>query len=54
MSNLNNSNTTLIENENGTYSLWDNDFDWAIANGTRKEMLKLQSQLNTIDRSYLK
>lgn len=44
MTNL--SNTTLVLQENGTYNLVDNDFGWSIANGTKKEMMRLQSQLN--------
>lgn len=46
MTNL--SNTTIVLLENGTYNLVDNDFGWEIANGTYKEMVRLQTQLNGI------
>lgn len=46
MTNL--SNTTIVLLENGTYNLVDNDFGWEIANGTYKEMVRLQTQLNRI------
>ena len=52
MTNL--SNTTIVLLENGTYNLVDNDFGWAIANGTHKEMVRLQMQLNRIqERRFL-
>jgi hypothetical protein len=47
MSNVKNlSNTTVVLCEDGSYNLVDNDFGWAIANGTQKEMMRLQTQLD--------
>lgn len=35
--------------ENGTYNLVDDDFNWPIANGTKREMLMLKRKIESCD-----
>lgn len=36
---------SIVLQENGTYNLVDDDFGWAIANGTENEMLYLKRKI---------
>lgn len=36
---------SVVLQENGTYNLVDDEFDWPIANGTHKEMLLLKRKI---------
>lgn len=36
---------SIVLQENGTYNLVDDDFGWAIANGTEYEMLYLKRKI---------
>lgn len=36
---------SIVLQENRTYNLVDDDFDWAIANGTEHEMLYLKRKI---------
>ena len=36
---------SIVRNENGSYNLVDNEFNWPIANGTYNQMLHLKRKI---------
>lgn len=38
---------SIVRNENGTYSLIDNEYNWPIANGTQSQMLMLKIKIES-------